>query len=271
MIENTYGLRKRLEFVSGIVADLRPATVLDVGCGTGSNLTALLAQKFPDIQFVGVDSDDASIQFANAENTSPNARYLLEKEAGQLGHFDLVIASEVIEHVEDPDAFLIFLRERLSPNGHLILTLPNGLGPFEFTSFAETLMHITGVYKLLRSLKHKLRGAPVAAPTNDTLAVSPHINFFSHRQISAVISSHGLTVLKYQPRTFLCGFGFDQLMTSERTIAWNARFADRLAPQLASAWMYLLKPGSALRQPAYRRGVYARMRRYLNEKRWNLR
>lgn len=271
MIENTYGLNKRLEFVTGIVAHLRPATVLDVGCGTGSNLTALIARQFPDVQFLGVDSDEASIRFANAENTSANVRFLLEQEASQLGQFDLVIASEVIEHVEDPDAFLQFLRERLSPQGHLVLTLPNGLGPFEFTSFIETLMHIAGVYKLLRSLKHKLSGAPVAAPTNDTLAVSPHINFFSHTQITTVISSHGLAVLKYQPRTFLCGFVFDQLMKSDGTIAWNARVADRLPPQLVSAWMFLLKPDSAAQPLTHRRGVYARMRRYLNEKRWNLR
>jgi SAM-dependent methyltransferase len=271
VIENTYGLLKRLDFVTGIVADLRPAKVLDVGCGTGSNLTALLARKFSDIEFVGVDSDEASIRFANAENTSTNARYVLEQDASRLGQFDLVIASEVIEHVEDPDAFLRFLRERLTPQGRLILTLPNGLGPFEFTSFVETLMHITGVYKVLRSLKHRLRGAPVAVPTNDTLAVSPHINFFSHRQIRAVISSNGLDVLRYQPRTLLCGFGFDQFMKSTSAIAWNARVADRLPPQMASAWMFHLKPGPAAQQPNYHRGIYARMRRYLNEKRWNLR
>lgn len=271
MIENTYGLAKRLSFVSSIVTERRPINVLDVGCGTGANLTALLARQFPDTQFIGIDSDETSIRFANLESSGANARYAMESEAGDLGLFDLVIASEVIEHVEDPDAFLRFLHSRLTPQGQLILTLPNGLGPFEFTSFIETLMHITGVYRMLRSLKHSIRGAPPKDAAADTLAVSPHINFFSHRQIKAVIANNGFEVLKYRPRTFLCGFGFDQLMKSERIIDWNTRVAERLAPQVVSAWMFLLQPNSTAPQPTYRRGIYARLRRFLNEKRWNLR
>lgn len=270
MIENTYGLAKRLSFVSNIVSERRPLNVLDVGCGTGANLTALLAKQFPDTQFIGVDSDEASIRFANQKNAVANARYVTDAEAGDLGLFDLVIASEVIEHVEDPDAFLQFLRSCLAPGGQLILTLPNGLGPFEHTSFVETLMHMTGIYRVMRSLKHAMLGKPQQAAAADTLAVNPHINFFSHRQINAVIASNGFEVLEYRPRTFLCGFGFDQLLKSERILAWNASVAERLAPQVVSGWMFLLKPSSNTPQASYERGNYARLRRFLNRKRWHL-
>lgn len=269
MTENTYGMVKRIEFVSRIIGELRPGRVLDIGCGTGVNLTQPLALLFSDVSFVGVDSDVKSIEFANRENGAPNVCYLSDKNAAQ-GQFDLIIASEVIEHVEEPDGFLSYLRTRLTPGGRLVLTLPNGLGFFELASLVETLFHLSGIYGVLRATKHRLRGKRVPT-TADTLAVSPHINFFSFRQITSLISDNGFEIIAYIPRTLLCGFVFDQMITSRRLLAWNAREADRLPPSLVSAWMFLLAPSGQARPSRYRRGAYARLRRFLNEKRWNLR
>lgn len=271
MIEDIYGISKRLDFVVNVVTESNAKRVLDVGCGTGANLTGLLAQHFPETQFIAIDSDAASIACATRENQSSNARYLVESDAVNLGAFDVVIASEVIEHVDDPDAFLDKLRGLLVPDGRLVLTLPNGLGPFELASFVEAVAHLTGVYRVLRTIKRLIRPGKACSVAAGTLAVSPHINFFSYRQIQAVIAAGGFRVLVYRPRTFLCGFVFDQLMQSRRAIDWNARISDRLPPQLASAWMFLLASESSRSGAAYQRGSYARLRRYLNEKRWGLR
>lgn len=271
MNETIYGLGKRLEFVAGAICDFGPKRILDVGCGTGANLTAPLAQQFPEMEFLGIDSDSASIAFAVRETRSGNARYLVESDASDIGTFDLVIASEVIEHVENPEAFLNSLRGVLTPDGKLLLTLPNGLGPFELASFVETVMHLTGVYRILRAFKRMLRPGVASSVASDTLAVSPHINFFSYRQIRYVIAGGGFRILAYRPRTFLCGFGFDHVMRSKRIIAWNAAISDHLPPQMASAWMFLLTPSSSVDSPTYRRSAFARFRRFLNEKRWNLR
>jgi len=269
--ENSYGIAKRLEFIAGVIAARRPARVLDIGCGTGANLTAPLARRFTGVDFVGVDSDAGSIEFANREHGAVNVRFVIEQDAGDIGTFDLIVASEVIEHVEDPDAFLSFLRGCLAPDGQLVLTLPNGWGPFEFASLFETLLHLTGIHAVLRALKHRLRGRPAGAPAADTLAISPHINFFAYRQISALIANSGFVVRDYRPRTWLCGFGFDQLIRSPKLVTLNSELVDRLPPQMASAWMFVLAPGGAVGTPLYHRGAYARFRRYLNEKRWHIR
>lgn len=271
MSENSYGIAKRLEFIADVIAARRPARVLDIGCGTGANLTAPLARRFAEVEFVGVDSDAGSIDFANHEHGAVNVHFVVEQEAQDIGTFDLIIASEVIEHVEDPDAFLAFLRGRLAPDGRLVLTLPNGWGPFEFASLFETLLHLTGIHAVLRALKHRLRGRPAGAPAVDTLAISPHINFFSYRQLRALLAGNGFAVLDYRPRTWLCGFGFDQLIKSPKLVTLNNEFVDRLPPQMASAWMFVLAPTGAVGAPLYHRGAYARFRRYLNEKRWHLR
>jgi SAM-dependent methyltransferase len=266
--EDTYGIVKRLDFVAGLITRLRPSRVLDVGCGTGANLTAPLAGRFPGTEFLGLDSDPASIAYAQRQNAHRNARYALAGEAAA-GTFDLVIASEVIEHVEAPDAFLDTLRSRVSPGGKVVLTLPNGYGPFELVSLAETVLHLSGVYGVLQRLKRSLAGTKTGGSTSATLAVSPHINFFSYRVILGLIAGHGFRILEYRARTFLCGLGFDQVIRSPRSIAWNARVADRLPPQAVSAWLFLLEPGGTSDGSAYRRGRCARLRRRLNEKRWS--
>jgi len=271
MLENSYGFAKRFDFVASVIASRYPARVLDIGCGTGANLTVPLARRFADVDFVGVDSDVASIGFAQREYRTGNLHFLVDQDAGELGSFDMIIASEVIEHVEDPDAFLAFLRSRLAPDGCIVLTLPNGLGPSEFASLLGTLLHLSGIYALLRALKHRLLGRP-APQVLDTLAVSPHINFFSYRQLQALLASNGFAIQDYRPRTLFCGFGFDHLMmNSPRLIAWNARSADLVPPQMVSGWMFVLVATEAPGAPVYRRGSYARLRRYLNEKRWCIR
>lgn len=270
MIENTYGMKKRLDFIADIIAEYAPERVLDMGCGTGANLTEPLAQRFPTVSFLGVDSDKTSIEFAQREKRHRNADYAHSDDVAALGKFDLIIASEVIEHVEDPDAFLDFLKSRLTEEGKIAITLPNGYGPFEIASLLETLMQLSGLYALLLRVKRLLKGASVVQQTADTLAISPHINFFSYSQITETIGNGGLDILKYRPRTFLCGFGFDQLIKSDRVVEWNARIADALPPGLSSDWMLLLETAKSRKPAPYHRNGYARFRRYLNEKRWGL-
>ncbi len=271
MIECTYGLQKRMNFLRNVIATTNPVRVLDVGCGTGVNLTELLAQQFPQSDFTGIDSDADSIAFARDNRKANNAQYLVESDELDLGYFDLVIASEVIEHVEDPLAFLQFLRERLTSTGCVVLTLPNGYGPYEVGSLVETLMHLTGVYGVLRAFKRMLVQQSAVSSTVDTLAVSPHINFFTYSSVHSLIEAAGFRVKQFRPRTFLCGFGFDHLIKSKRLVTWNAEVSDRMPAQCASAWMFLLTPTVSTISFTYKRGYGARLRRYLNEKRWKLR
>lgn len=271
MLENTYGFVKRLDFISKVIRSSKPRRVLDLGCGTGENLTRPLATFFPEIEFVAVDSDTTSIEFAKRENTANNASYLHQSEALNLGDFDLVIASEVLEHVELPDAFLNDIRAKLSRDGLAIITIPNGYGPFEWASFLESLWFFCGGYYFVHAVRPRDHMVSQDSAVADTLAVSPHINFFGYRQVLSMFKSAGFRVENFQSRTFLCGFGFDHVMRSARIVAWNCKIADRLSPRLASAWMFVLRPTQPIISPPYMRNLYARIRRYLNERRWGVR
>lgn len=74
-------------------------------------------------EVVGVDLDEESVAYANARGETLVAGNC---ETIQLGRkFDLVVFSEVIEHVNAPAAALDNLARHLKPGGKLFVTTPN--------------------------------------------------------------------------------------------------------------------------------------------------
>jgi SAM-dependent methyltransferase len=265
--EDSYGRVKRLDFVRALVRERAPRRILDIGCGTGMQLTAPLAAAHPEIEIIGVDSDAASIAWASARNRLANLRFAVgELAAG--AEFDLVIASEVLEHVAAPGDFLQMLRRRLATDGRLIITVPNGYGIFEWCALGEVLLNLSGLQAVLRRLK---RGPGAVAPDEAlTLAVSPHVNFFSLRELRRLFDEFGLAVESARPRTLVCGYILDSLLRAPRLIAANARLADRLPLWCAADWMFALKIAGPPRAGTWRRGAWARWRKRLNERRWRI-
>ena len=242
LLETAFGLRKRLDYATALIRGQAPRSALDIGCGTGAQLTTRLAQMFPGVQFVGVDDDAVSIQWANDQHQPANVRFMVPAELPADQRFDLVFASEVIEHVEDPGGFLLWLAGRLNPGGRIFVTLPNGYGPYELITLAHQVLARLGLIHGLKRVLGRVGVAPCAVETLDTLAASPHINFFSFANINRVIAGSGLMVVDYRPRTFLCGWFLDRFVA--RHIQWNADVADHLPPALASDWMFVLAPAA---------------------------
>lgn len=93
--------------------------VLDVGCGSGG-LCRYLA---PD-NYLGVDLDSESLRLASAQYPA----YNFQAQFPPLEiKFDTVIALAVIEHVDDPRAFLHELAARLAQGdqGRVVITTPH--------------------------------------------------------------------------------------------------------------------------------------------------
>jgi 2-polyprenyl-3-methyl-5-hydroxy-6-metoxy-1,4-benzoquinol methylase len=108
--------------VCELVAPLRPATALDAGCGEGY-LDRVLLDRIPGLDLTGVDASEDALAAARAR--CPEAtfrRCRVEDLADEPGRYDLVICSEVLEHLEDPVAALRELA-RLT-GGHALLTVP---------------------------------------------------------------------------------------------------------------------------------------------------
>jgi ubiquinone/menaquinone biosynthesis C-methylase UbiE len=97
---------------------------LDVGCGTGE-FTAALARA--GAQPVGIEVAQAALGRARARH--PELDFRLVPIDGPLpfedNRFELVWASEVIEHVADTARWLSEIRRVLAPAGRLLLTTPS--------------------------------------------------------------------------------------------------------------------------------------------------
>jgi ubiquinone/menaquinone biosynthesis C-methylase UbiE len=97
---------------------------LDLGCGDG-RFTGLLAAA--GAQPVGADVAETALRRARAAH--PDIDFVRAEVDGALplqdGAFDVVWASEVIEHVADTARWLSEVRRVLRPQGRLLLTTPN--------------------------------------------------------------------------------------------------------------------------------------------------
>jgi SAM-dependent methyltransferase len=113
---------RRLAFLRGSLRAGERA--LDVGCGTGE-FTAALVQA--GAAAVGVEVAEAALERARARH--PGLDFRLVPLEGPLpfedGAFELVWASEVIEHVTDTERWLSELRRVLVPSGRLLVTTPS--------------------------------------------------------------------------------------------------------------------------------------------------
>lgn len=123
----------RLEFYEA-VADRcafegAPSRVIDVGCGTGHLLAALLKRIDPPELAVGVDNSTEAIarlrEFVPTAVAVVASVYELEREL-EPESFDLVLCTEVLEHLERPEDALMQLRRLRSPDGRIIVTVPDG-------------------------------------------------------------------------------------------------------------------------------------------------
>jgi 2-polyprenyl-3-methyl-5-hydroxy-6-metoxy-1,4-benzoquinol methylase len=115
-----FELRRRF-LLSGV---RRGQSALDLGCGAGT-FTAVLAGAGAAV--VGIEVAETAIVRAQAAHLELDFR--LAPIDGPLplddGSFDLVWASEVIEHVADTERWLREVSRVLTPGGRLLITTPN--------------------------------------------------------------------------------------------------------------------------------------------------
>ena len=158
--------------------ELKPgARVLDVGCGNGFVAGQFLARG---CVVVGVDLSEQGVQ--QARQAHPGARFELlaanERVLEQLDceAFDIVVSTEVVEHLYAPKPYIAGCFAALKPGGVLVLSTP-------YHGYLKNLaLALAGHYD-----QH-------ANPLWD----GGHIKFWSRRTLSTLLRDAGFTNLQFR-------------------------------------------------------------------------
>lgn len=117
--------QKKLETIGQLIPNVPGLTILDAGCGEG-HLIEVLERIAPDHACVGIDA--TPIALSKAKIRCPKAVFH-EADLRQMpfedGTFDIVVCTDVIEHVPETEQALLEFRRVLKNGGRLILTFPN--------------------------------------------------------------------------------------------------------------------------------------------------
>jgi ubiquinone/menaquinone biosynthesis C-methylase UbiE len=105
---------------------IEPKKILDVGCASGWFLSELL-KIFPKAEGFGIDIYGKAIAYGKKSYPSITfASADAHKIPFRSKMFDLVICTEVLEHVDDPKSVLLEIKRVLKKDGFAIVELDSG-------------------------------------------------------------------------------------------------------------------------------------------------
>ena len=97
-----------------------PLKILEVGCGTGSNIAML--QHFGTVD--AIEPDDHARAFATQRTGVTVKGGYLPNVPLEDGYYDLIVLLDVLEHIPDDAGALTALAPKLAPGGRLMLAVP---------------------------------------------------------------------------------------------------------------------------------------------------
>lgn len=122
--------------------ELYQGNILDMGCGTGRflrRLADMTQDRADQIGLFGLDASAVSVGYADT-NRRINVHQGQAHQTGfESDRFDLVISSDVLEHLPDDVAGLREINRILRKGGMVLLTVP--AYPWLFSSYDQALSH----------------------------------------------------------------------------------------------------------------------------------
>jgi SAM-dependent methyltransferase len=183
--------RQATVLVRAAASASRRLVAVDVGCGDGSATAVAMARckltPGADVSIIGLDWSCAALDLARRRGVSV-ARASIAGAGLPLasGSVDVVIMSELIEHVVDTDAALEEAARILTPGGRLLLSTPN------LAAWYNRILLAIGVQPLFSEVS--LRGI-YGRPGR---VVAGHLRLFTRRALEQLLGSLGFVEIEVQ-------------------------------------------------------------------------
>jgi SAM-dependent methyltransferase len=214
--------------------------ILDFGCGNASQLGQFIINRGYD--YLGVDYHVPSIEFAQHNYSAESTRFLTKVPAQE--KFDVIIFSEVLEHLEDPVTVLKNSKLMMSEDGIIIGSIPNGYGLTEIEKYVDSKLKI---YRKIRWIVRKIRKIfNKQKPNNNQIKVpynieSGHVQFFTMPKLNETLKDAGLKLKIIQNGSVM---GADlsgvTILTNKNLIALNTKVANFLPKWAAATWHFVV-------------------------------
>lgn len=178
--------RRQAEMLTRVLAELpSPARILDVGCGDGF-ATSVAAQRNPGHRFAGLDWSARSLAQARERGVSVLRAGLDSRLPIRSASVDVVIMSEVIEHLVDTDSAIEEVHRVLKPGGSLLLSTPNLAAWYNRVLLAFGLQPVFSEVSL-----RSVYGRPGRQ-------VAGHLHMFTRRALAEFLAANGLTCVRVE-------------------------------------------------------------------------
>ena len=224
---------KKLRFVFSAIAgycedDGRTAeglSILEVACGIGG-VTLPLATLGGRVRALDIDGDDVAelemrAQALGIDNIEVTVEDALTYDDEV--RYDVVVASEVFEHLVEPEKLVEAIARYVAPGGLLLVTTPNGYGPWEMWN----------AFKLLPRRWNWLRRL-VGKPRHDG-AGREHEQRYTHARLKKLFAAGGFRPTMFSNSDFIFTL-FRPLRRSRFFGTIDTRLGDVVPHWMASGW-----------------------------------
>jgi 2-polyprenyl-3-methyl-5-hydroxy-6-metoxy-1,4-benzoquinol methylase len=231
-------------------------SILDVGCGSGFAVTRFLGGAQDEV--LGIDMYEPNIAYATRSYAGAGLRFecrTAESLVSEDSSYDVVVLADVLEHLTDPAPVLKTCRRLLRKDGLLLVTVPNGFGPFEAESalarvpmLGSALLKLTEYAVAAMNKFGPLKGRWSALSAEQPLDLpynleSGHVQFFSRLRFERLLRTAGFHIAKSDNLSFLSGPFTNFLWGASRTFCcWNVAIARSLPAFAVSAWFVECTP-----------------------------
>lgn len=164
ILKNKYKVGRTKRKVLDKIIKVKNPKVLEVGAGVG--VVANFLQR-KGIDYLGIEIDKKTVERAKKANL--NIKQGDFKSLNKLEDtFDIILAFEVFEHLQDLDLLFKILEQKIKPNGFLGFTVPN---------YNKYLNYKNHNYKIYQS------GPPI------------HLNFFTVESLQNIAKIYGFEIV----------------------------------------------------------------------------